>query len=621
MPHRAHPGPILLPHFPHPEPNANQVEGMRGCRDHGSLLWESPTGTGKTAVGFAYLAAHRTPGHGPLFYIAPTKAIVEQAQRMHPAMVAAYGRSEHACLFYPGQNLQADEVPCRLLRQCPHRVDQATGETYRDDGGTRTLTSVTPCPYLQQKYEAKQADIVACTDAFFLFTQVFSREWQQAEALVIDEAHRLADVVRTCLSYDITDHHLEQAIGLLERIDPVAADRLTHFRRKLISIVRSKATGEKTLLADADIEALLNLLRAIDIATLEANLASAVASGAIDPVAERETLHRLQTMTRNLSRYISSLEYCLPADGRHALDYAYAYWEAIEEDDPAAADRRRVRFRLTIKGHAVQALIAKRLLGAHTLAMTATVGDPQVFGYETGIKLPFVCSSSTFSADNTRLYLPTDACDLSFAMMPKRIEPKGTLTRIARACRRLVDGGQRCLVIVVSEKERQLFLRKALELGLRPMTYGSGISPREAPGRFKDGEGDVLVGTAAHYAEGVDLPDGIAAATFLLRPGYPSPHDPGAQFEERRFGGSIWPIRNWRVMIQALQARGRNVRSASDRGVTFLMSRQFSKFFPAQLPKWLQPAYRNRLTLDQTLADAELLLQARAAPPELVTTP
>jgi Rad3-related DNA helicase len=142
------------------------------------------------------------------------------------------------------------------------------------------------------------------------------------------------------------------------------------------------------------------------------------------------------------------------------------------------------------------------------------------------------------------------------------------------------------------------------------VTYQEGLSAREAAIAFKEGFGDVLLGTSMNYGEGVDLPKSIAPVIFFLRPSYPPPNDPAVQFESRRFGkGNSWRLWNWRVMIEALQVRGRNVRSAEDLGVTFLVSQQFRRFAHASLPEWLKPSYRGEMTFEECIKETRGLLK------------
>ena len=177
------------------------------------------------------------------------------------------------------------------------------------------------------------------------------------------------------------------------------------------------------------------------------------------------------------------------------------------------------------------------------------------------------------------------------------------LERISQGARE----GHRSLVVVISEAERQLFMQLSARYfqSLEVITYDENTNARQAARSFRDGEGDVLLGTAAQYGEGVDLPAQIAPLIFFLKPGYPHPDDPQAQFERRKYGRSVWSLWQWRVMISALQVRGRNVRSVDDLGVTFFVDARFAKFVMAASPEWLRPAYRGGLTfaeaMDQTL--------------------
>jgi hypothetical protein len=130
------------------------------------------------------------------------------------------------------------------------------------------------------------------------------------------------------------------------------------------------------------------------------------------------------------------------------------------------------------------------------------------------------------------------------------------------------------------------------EMGFPAISYGNGTPAREALRRFKGGEGMGLVGTCSHYGEGVDLPKGQAEAIFMIRPGFPSPFDPRAKFEEKRFpGGYVFGLRRWRAGVEAVQVGSRNRRSKKDKGVTCYMSSQFTPFLYHSLPVALRPAY------------------------------
>jgi Rad3-related DNA helicase len=271
----------------------------------------------------------------------------------------------------------------------------------------------------------------------------------------------------------------------------------------------------------------------------------------------------------------------------------------VEEDN----DHGRVANKLVVCSHFIAPLVSQRLLGKTTIALSATIGDNVIFGQESGIKFPFLSLPPSFPAERTRIFMPTDTPNLAFNDR-KRGAVTNVMRRTARAAKKLAHKGIRSLHVVVSSEERQKLMAVMEEEGVKAISYGNGVTAREAAIRFKDGEGDALVGTGANFGEGIDLPRRIAPAIFVLRPGYPPPDAPRTQFEERRYGNNRWAIWNWRVMLSVLQVRGRNIRSEDDLGFTIFVSQQFRRSVFASLPKTLQVSYKGSLTLDQCVKEA-----------------
>lgn len=85
-------------------------------------------------------------------------------------------------------------------------------------------------------------------------------------------------------------------------------------------------------------------------------------------------------------------------------------------------------------------------------------------------------------------------------------------------------------------------------------------------------------------------------------------HKDAAKLFVKNGDGGYWKRQYYKVMLEAQQAMGRNIRGSRDRGVCFLMSRGFEKFVYHGLPEWLQPAYRRGKMLDECLEDARRLL-------------
>lgn len=558
------------------------------------VIHQSPVGTGKTALGYTVLKAKQKKGAKHLLYATPNKTQVEQVRAMHPDVKVALGRNEHPCL-YPGydDNPRADQIPCSMLRDCPHRVNLETGETHE--------LGAKPCPYLQQKYEALRGGIVVCTHAFLVFNVLLSKAFEP-EAVVIDEAHRLAQSFRSVLSTEITDWKLTQAMEAIEETSPRQCENLAKFLNSLKWMVKRYAFDQEKLLEEEQIDQLYSTLTAISADRLEADAQRAIAKGKLQAVADRDVLKQVEDIARSIRRFQHALKFAISGHSRKGYPLAYVIAYGKTEMGP----HDKVQYRLTVKDYYVVPLIQKVLPEA-TYAYSATIVDPEIFAHETGIKGSYLSIPSSFPVENTRIYMPTDTPNLAVKAASRRDKTK-SIRRIARTAKRFAQNGHRSLVIVISNEERLKFIDLAREEGLQTITYGNGMPARECAQRFRAGEADCLVGTTAHFGEGLDLPAQMAPIIFDLRPGYPSPDDPQTQFEERRFGNRRWALWQWRVMVELLQVRGRNVRSETDLGVTFLVSQQFRNFAFGSLPDWLQGAYRGAMRWDECVKDAEELL-------------
>lgn len=592
-----------------------------GAQRRWNFTVEAPTGSGKTRAMWTILRAFENLGvEGELLWVVPNKAILAQHIAECPPSAPVkfvYGQSEYGCPWAASnftkdpanivaaaqfsdirrriELLRVDEIPHFMHRRCPHYVNQQTGQTLHPDAF--------PCEYYLRRYDARQGGIVLCTWAFFLFTHLFvpKRLYQPPVALVIDETHTIGDLTRSCLSFDITDWHLEQCIGLLKHIEASEWQKLREFRTVMREVCKRKPTGEETLLKDEEIRRLLNILVSVDGEAIENDLERAVADGRIDEREDLPTINAIGRLTRDLRRYISSFEYSLedPETGRKPLQYTCAYYISEKPDE------KKVQYKLVVRAWYVAGLI-QRMLSPCTMAFSATIGkDPDNLKFDTGIDAPLLRSGSDFPVKNTRIYMPEDTPDLAYRAQ-KRTGTGKVLKRIARAAKRCADEGLRSLVIVVADKERKMFLEHARNAHLNVMSYGAnGKSPKEAALAFRDeGEGDCLVGTEAVYATGIDLPYGArdleksVPLIFILRPGLPNPRSAEAQFASKRFGRRYWALQQWKAMLKALQARGRNVRGVRDLGAAIFISQQFRGIVWPSLPVWLEEAYRRVKTLD-----------------------
>ena len=592
-----------------PAVRAPQRQALDFLQVNNSALMELPVGSGKTAVGYAFLKALEAQGKGPLFYLVPNKALALQVKNEFPEFAVAFGRNEFPCFYYePEAQFMADEIPCSLLTTCAHRVDQTTGQTF-GEGARR-------CPYLSEKYLAKQQKIVVCTVHFYLFTQLFSRDWEPPAGLVIDEVHQLANIFRSALSHELSSHYLQWIVGFMKTIDETMAQRIDEFQTLMVAIARRRPEEREILIEQDELgELLASLKRVKTTSSHEVQLVgkaktyvAGLGLNAEDSIKlEVKLLKQVETLLRSLKRYVRSLEYSLEKSGQRPLNYLFATSRQVKERN---GEEVRTWYSIVFKGYYVAPLI-QWLLGKQTLAYSATIGNPEILIFETGIDLPFLKTPGTFATSNTKIFLPTDTPNLSHKVQQARSgsrELNKVLRQIVGSCQRFAEQNVRSLVVVSSNKQLEKFTLFSQEAGLQLITYGEKVRAKDAAAQFREGEGDTLAGTTANFGMGLDLPRQIAPVIFYLCPGYPNPQDPQTMFEEARFGGMKWKLWNWRMMIKSLQVRGRNIRSNEAKGVTFYISQQFRSFLGGSIPEWLWESYRHDLTFDQAVEETMVLL-------------
>ncbi len=577
------------------------------------LIMEMATGEGKTAVGLATLkavAAKRKPL--PVFYVTPTKVLVDELVSRHPQdTVPVYGRDDHPCLYYQaqGQEVTARESPCYML-QCPHRINMETGET-EEEGAE-------PCPYYQQKYNALKAaaegKVVVCTTAFFVLNRL-KTNWRKLDvaAVVADEGHRLADICRRLFEYTFTDYHLGRLYAVMRRTLELQeqAEIIRNFLRVFRRICRKHPSQQERLLDEADIRKLADILDGLDHSLIERSVRRAFAEGPeSSEFGDRELLKLLENLVFNVRTLINGLRYSLSAeDGEMPpLNYVVAFYRRKEEMD----EKKRVQYELNIRSY-YMAPIIRIALGEHPVVMSATVGNFDMFNWEMGLRrLRAASIPASFPVANTRMYVPSDVVELSVSRLGDRQYKRvlgQTMETVLRHATTFAQAGKRSLIVVISEEERRRMVELSAKFdGLDVVTYNDEITARRAGREFRDGRGHVLLGTAAQYGEGIDLPRQLAPVIFFLKPGYPNPEDPQSLFERRRFGNGVWGLWQWRVMVRAMQVRGRNIRSLDDMGVCFFVDGRFRKIVMGAAPDWLKPAYRGNMAFSEGVQDTLKLL-------------
>ncbi|MBX4200501.1 DEAD/DEAH box helicase family protein [Candidatus Parcubacteria bacterium] len=634
--------PGLLSHFPLTDkitvPRPIQRDAMRALAE-GKWLQQLPTGTGKTALEYAaasYALSKLEPGE-TVVWIAPSRAVVAQIKEEHPDVRVVFGQHDHVCPWAhegfeeePKNPVQrhelpvlaanpdvprVDEVPYMFHKNCPHYVDQKTGQV-KDP-------SAVPCPYYQQTYEAKKGGgIVVMTMSAYTYIMLFGNKqdgdvyqtaYGRVPVLIVDEAHQWPDVIRYTLSYTISNYHVSQAIALLERIHAPEAPILRRFLEAMNEIAHSedRQPDREYLLEGDQIEKLLEILDEIEPGIIEGERRrAAIEAGHLKMPTDFRAVRDLERLTRDLRRYGHTMRFGIPVKNdddeviRRPLNYTCSFFQIKK-------GRERVEYLLRLHCHYVAGLIIKRLAPPTTLCFSATIGqNADHFRYETGLRLQMHSAPSPFPATNRRIMVPCDVDDLSRKQDMSGKKKRRTLRAIANGCARLAEQDIRSLVLLVSNKEREQCIAFCEQAGLEVVTYNGHMPAKEAARLFKDGQGQVLIGCMAHYGTGLDLPDGLAGALWLLRPGYPDPESAVAQFEQQRYGKGAWVRTRARVVLQTLQALGRNIRSKDCKGVSLLMSEGFRELVFHNLPPELQAhgVYIGDRDLEECLGEAEDLL-------------
>jgi len=607
-------------HFPHKKMRPAQIAALSDflpfLEKGESIVAQLPTGSGKTAIGYALAQKFLEESPNPVFYVTPNKTQCDQIHKMYPEnSIIVYGRNEYPCLFYKtqGKEVTTEDAPCGLIK-CPHKPIVVPYETAEDlteqmmgepiaIGRNRAFYASEGelCKYYQAKLEAlKGGKMVVCTTAFLIYERLFVKLFGEPSFIVLDEVHNLAKVIRVALSYHISDYTLQKILKLLEKIDPKNYVVINRFKERLVRLCKVKSNYQ--LLTQEETISLLDILMEVDTNELNRNISKAIRTGLLDPYEDFDTLQAVDNLSNKIGRYIKSLSYATSRDNKSPLNYIYTYHYTIREEE-AKGKRRKIEDFLSINSYYVAPITKKFIMSSPCLGYSATIGDAKTFAFDTGFDAKFFDYPSTFPIENTRIYFPTDMPSLAFK--ERKNGDLGTIIdAIARTIKELnkltifsrVSAKKktkiRFLVLCVSDLERKKITERFSEKGINVVTYHTeeGVKPKQTVEEFKAGNGDVLLGTIANYGEGLDLPKEVARAIFILRPSYPKPTDPQATFEDLKFPKNKWALWTWRAAIATLQARGRNIRSKEDRGVSFLMSAQFDRILGAAVPTWLKPA-------------------------------
>jgi ATP-dependent DNA helicase DinG len=616
------------------------------------LLVHAPTGVGKS---LGYLVPIAAAGRRVIVATA-TKALQSQlVERDLPRLADVFettwalvmGRANYVCLakidaLAAATQLAATAQEEAALEVAQWSLDSDTGSRLdappgiRDDVWDLVSTSGEDCPGQKgcaffkrcfaerSREQARDVDVVV-TNHHLLLLELELRQASdspgvmlpEADVVVVDEAHRLADHAADLYGVTVTGSRVSRAGAAADAIIK-ASGSTSDWARRLRARWEDRASALRPGPVLPGSRAAGELARALDPVLREAQAASTALRGLPSVPDDLEGgLHaarrRLTGLCRDLQRLheveapVTAAERTARRAGEpdgpgpvgatgsdgpasHAAGENGPDPEAGEGLDAPAGRRaaavdlavwveerrdggRMIRSALVDPGKVLREVLWDRV--PTTVACSATMaiaGELRGTADALGVERPrgLVAESPFDFRNNALLYVPRG--------VPS---PTGDGFQAAaeRELRALVDAsGGRALVLCTSWRAVESFSSALADLPWELLVQGEDTAARLVA-RFRDEVASVLVATRTFF-EGVDVPGESLSLLVLDRLPFPRPDDPllaerGRRIERR--GGSkfgeVW-LPSAAVSLQ--QALGRLIRSESDRGVMAVLDRRLA---------------------------------------------
>jgi ATP-dependent DNA helicase DinG len=621
-----------LPGLTEREAQRRMAEAVAAALDlRAPLLVHAPTGVGKS---LGYLVPLVAAGRRAIVATA-TKALQSQlVERDLPRLADAFGttsalalgRGNYACLakmdaLVAATRLAATATEERALELVSWAAGSGTGSRLdapagvRDDAWDLVATAGEDCPGQKgcafhgrcfaerAREQARDVDVVV-TNHHLLLLELELRALAEApgvmlpeaDVVVVDEAHRLADHAADLYGVTVTAARVGRA-GAAADAAAKAGGLRPEWARRLRGGWEQGAAGlapGPVLPGSAAADALAGVLTPL----AQEALAAAGALGDLDDAGEeveaaaRAARRRLSGLARDLARLVDPHPSPDPPTSTAPADLAV--W--VEE---ARGGGRTVRSALVEPGPVLSELLWSRVPAAVACSATlAVAGSLDVAARTLGVADPAtVVAASPFDfRSNALLYVPSGIPAPSSAGFQAAAERE--LQGLVRASR------GRALVLCTSWRAVESFAAALAGLPYELLVQGDDTAGRLAA-RFRDQVASVLVATRTFF-EGFDVPGESLSLLVLDRLPFPRPDDPLLAERGRRVqaaGGSrfaeVWlPA----AAVSLQQALGRLVRSESDRGVMAVLDRRLADAgYRAPLLASLPPAPLTR-SLDDVRA-------------------
>lgn len=512
---------------------------------------ELSTGSGKSFVCICCARAIRSRG-GNTHFLAIAKQLQGQYEADFPApeIELLKGRSNYQCTVDPERD--CSDAPCKDMRRgiLPECVEPGAPGEDRPDEPSRTqkavLLQLPPsdhrCPYWRQLQKAHDNPITLFNFSSFLCQQRVGR-FGNRDLMIVDEAHRIEDLVMSFVSIDLTERALS-AVGVGIDREISSKSEFTAWLREtdLLSKIEKKLEGA----GDPRLEGF----------------------GKDADAAETEALRSLQGKLQNFMAYLDRAEWVVETE---------TYVD--RGGDPV----RRIKARpLYAKEFANDLLFSK---ADRILVMSATILDVRVWATSLGLamgEIEHISVPSDFPVANRPVHL-TYAGNCSRKAMPE------TLPRLLKSVRGIMDrhAGQRGIIHTQSFDLSDLLGR---EVGSPRFLFqqdfgGDKEAMLEEHSRRPD---SVIVAPA--MAEGVDLKGALGRFQIILKMPWPSLGD--RVVRERSERDPRWY--SWMCAVKFCQSLGRVVRSAEDFAHTYVLDSGLEGFMarnPGLIPAWVRAAF------------------------------
>ncbi|HEU4398388.1 MAG TPA: ATP-dependent DNA helicase [Actinomycetota bacterium] len=572
------------------------------------LLVHAPTGVGKS---LGYLVPVVAAGRRAIVATA-TKALQSQlVERDLPRLAEAFGttsalalgRANYACLakmdtLVAATRLAATATEERALELVAWAAGSETGSRLdapagvREDAWDLVATAGEECPGQKgcafhgrcfaerARQQARDVDVVV-TNHHLLLLELELRALAEApgvmlpeaDVVVVDEAHRLADHAADLYGVTVTAARVSRAGAAAD-----AAGKAIGLRSEWAR--RLRARWEQAALRLAPGPVLPGSAAAADLAGVlvplaqEAQAAAAALRDLGDAGEEVEAAvqaarRRLAGLVRDLGRLTDPDPAPDPPSAGDAAR-GLAVWV---EETRAGNGGRAVRSALVEPGAVLGELLWSRVPTAVACSATlAVAGSLDLAARTLGVGAPAtVVAASPFDfRSNALLYVPRGIPSPSSA---------GFQAAAERELQDLVEASHgRALVLCTSWRAVESFAAALAGLPYELLVQGDDTAARLAA-RFRDEVASVLVATRTFF-EGFDVPGESLSLLVLDRLPFPRPDDPLLAERGRRVeaaGGSrfaeVWlPA----AAVSLQQALGRLVRSETDRGVMAVLDRRLA---------------------------------------------